>query len=105
MNVEIERRDRTAVVGLSGELDLASASALEASLRQCEDGVQTILLDLRGLSFMDSSGLRVILAADSRARSRGGRLVLVPGRPGVQRVFEVTLLDRQLEFVDDPSKA
>jgi anti-anti-sigma factor len=53
---------------------------------------------------MDSSGLRVILSADARARSADSRLVLVEGPPGVQRVFHVTLLDRRLEFVADPAE-
>ena len=103
MNVDVQRRDGTAVLSLSGELDLASAPRLDEALFECEDGAPTILLDLRGLTFMDSSGLRVILAADARARSRGGRLMLVPGPPSVQRVFQLTLLDTRLEFVDDAS--
>jgi anti-sigma B factor antagonist len=103
VNVDIEQRDATTVVTVSGDLDLASAPSLDESLRRSEDGTHTMLLDLRGLTFMDSSGLRVILAADARARSRGGRLVLVAGPPGVQRVFQLTLLDTRLEFVDDPS--
>lgn len=103
MNVDVRRRDGTAIVSLSGELDLASAPRLDETLVGCEDGADTVLIDLRGLTFMDSSGLRVILAADARARSRGGRLVLVAGPPGVQRVFELTLLDTRLDFVDDPS--
>lgn len=104
MNVDVERHDGTVLVSLSGDLDLASAPGLDESLRGCEDGADTVLMDLRGLSFMDSSGLRVILGADARARSRGSRLVLIPGPPGVQRVFQLTLLDTRLEFVDDPSE-
>lgn len=104
MNVDVERRDGTVVVSLAGDLDLASAPRLDESLHGCEDGADIVILDLRGLTFMDSSGLRVILAADARARSRGGRLVLIAGPPGVQRVFQLTLLDTRLEFIDDPSK-
>lgn len=103
MNVRIERDGETAIVSLAGELDLATAPGVDEQLRASEDGAATLVMDLRGLTFMDSSGLRVILAADARARSRGGRLVLVPGPPGVQRVFQLTLLDTRLEFVDDPS--
>ena len=105
MNVDVERRGEAAIVTVSGELDLASAPHLDERLRACEDGTHTVLVDLRGLTFMDSSGLRVILAADARARSRGGRLLLVPGPPGVQRVFQLTLLDTRLEFVDDVPSA
>jgi anti-sigma B factor antagonist len=90
---------------LAGDLDLASAPELERSLSALQGGGRPVLLDLREVSFMDSSGLRVILGADARARSSGSRLLLVPGPPGVQRVFQLTLLDRRLEFVDDPDQA
>ena len=50
---------------------------------------------------MDSSGLRSLVAADSRAREQGRRLVLVRGRDRVQRVFSITRLDERLEIVDD----
>lgn len=85
-----------------GDLDLSTAPELERSLVGVQTDGGPVLLDLRGVRFMDSSGLRVILAADARARSNGSRLMLLPGPPGVQRVFQLTLLDRRLEFVDDP---
>jgi anti-anti-sigma factor len=103
LDVDVRGHGTTVVLALAGELDLASAPDLEAAVREREETAETILLDLRGLSFMDSSGLRVILGADARARSRGARLALVPGPPGVQRVFQLTLLDARLEFVEDPS--
>jgi anti-sigma B factor antagonist len=93
-----------ATVTVSGELDLASASELDRSLSGVQNDGRTVVLDLRRVSFMDSSGLRVILSADARARSADSRLVLIEGPPGVQRVFHVTLLDRRLEFVADPAE-
>jgi anti-sigma B factor antagonist len=89
---------------VAGDLDLASAPELERSLSTLQEAARPVLLDLREVSFIDSSGLRVILAADARARSTGSRLLLVPGPPGVQRVFQLTLLDRRLEFVEDPDE-
>jgi anti-sigma B factor antagonist len=59
------------------------------------------VLDLRALSFMDSSGLRALLAADARAKEAGRRLVLVRGDERVQRVLRITRLDERLEIVDD----
>jgi anti-sigma B factor antagonist len=59
------------------------------------------VLDLRPLTFMDSSGLRALLAADTRAREAGGRLVLIRGDERVQRVLRITRLDERLEIVDD----
>jgi anti-sigma B factor antagonist len=91
-------------IAVSGDLDLSTAPELERSLLAAQTDARAVVLDLRGLSFMDSSGLRVILAADARARAHQARLILVPGPPGVQRVFHLTLLDRRLEFVEDPDQ-
>src|SRR5437588_4940145 len=65
---------------LLGELDLATAPLLADRLRELEaDRPPTLVLDLRGLVFMDSSGLRELFAAQRRAREEGRRLVLVKG--------------------------
>ena len=88
-------------VELAGELDLATAPKLEEELRRVEErGAGLILLDLQKLAFMDSSGLRSVLAADARAREAGRRLVLVRGDERVQRVLRITRLDERLEIVD-----
>jgi anti-sigma B factor antagonist len=92
------------VVELRGELDVSTASKVEQALRQLEsDGAGVIVIDLRGLTFLDSSGLRLILDADSRARKDNRRLLVVRGNPEVQRVFRVTLTDARIEFIEDPS--
>lgn len=89
-----------ATVVLAGELDLVSADDAETHLREVEErGVTEIVLDLRTLDFLDSTGLRVVLSADSRARREGRRLALVAGPEPVHRVFRIALLDRRLEFV------
>jgi anti-sigma B factor antagonist len=78
-------------VSLQGELDLASAPRLEERLASIEEQeLSRMVIDLGGLAFIDSSGLRVLLLADSRARERGYELVLAPGPEPVQRVFEMT---------------
>jgi anti-anti-sigma factor len=88
---------------LSGELDLASAEELEGELKQLESAEPPLLvLDLRELEFMDSTGLRTVIAADARARDRGGRLVVVRARDEVDRVFRLTRMDQHLELVDEP---
>jgi anti-sigma B factor antagonist len=91
------------LLGLRGELDLSTAPRVEQALRQLEsEGNPLIVLDLRGLTFLDSSGLRLILDADTRARRDDRRLLVVPGPPEVQRVFQVTLTDVRIEFIKDP---
>jgi anti-anti-sigma factor len=95
--------NETVRVSLSGELDIASAPQLEDQLGQVEAaGPAAIVLDLRGLEFMDSTGLRTIVGADTRAREQGRRLAIVRGPEAVQRIFTVTKLDERLDIVDDP---
>jgi anti-sigma B factor antagonist len=103
LDLETETRDGAVRIALSGELDISTAPRVEEELRRVEDdGPETIVLDLRGLDFMDSTGLRVIVSADSRARENGRRLCIVRGPEAVQRIFAVTRLDERLEMGDDP---
>ncbi|MFL5816984.1 MAG: STAS domain-containing protein [Conexibacter sp.] len=97
-----ETEGTTVRLVLTGELDIASAPRVEQELERIErEPPATIVLDLRGLAFMDSTGLRVILAADGRAREQVRRLVIVRGSDTVQRIIEMTRLDERLEIVDD----
>lgn len=78
-------------VSLRGELDIASARQLEERFAALDEQAPTrVVIDLSGLMFIDSSGLRVLLLADARAREQGYELVLLPGQEPVQRVFEMT---------------
>jgi len=63
-----------------------------------------VVLDLRELTFLDSSGLRLILALQAGVHERGGRLVLVRGPRRVHRVLELTRADEELEIVADPGE-
>jgi anti-anti-sigma factor len=102
--IRIEREDGRAHVTLEGELDIATTPSAEADLRRLEaDGADLIVLDLRGLTFMDSTGLRLLVAADARAREGGHRLAIIRGPVAVQRVLELTGLDAKLDLVDDPA--
>jgi anti-anti-sigma factor len=83
--------DGAARVALQGELDLASARQLEEHFASLdEQSPSRVVVDLAGLEFIDSSGLRVLLLADARACERGYEFVLLPGQEPVQRVFEMT---------------
>lgn len=101
MGIEIHSVEQpsTSTVRVSGELDLTSAPQVEAALKRAEQSaVGTIVLDLSGLEFMDSSGLRLVLSADRRARDAGRELLIVRGPDQVHRVFEVTHVDERLRF-------
>ncbi len=89
-------------VMLSGELDMSTVEKVEDELRRIEDEVETLLvLDLSRLSFLDSTGLRLMVTADGQARKAGRRLVIVKGPEAVQRVFGIMKLDEKLEMVND----
>jgi anti-sigma B factor antagonist len=93
-------------VRFEGELDISRAEEVERQLERIEsEGPTLVVFDLRGLEFLDSTGLRIILGADTRARRDGRRVVIVPGPEAVHRVFRITLLDRRLEFVESPESA
>jgi anti-anti-sigma factor len=100
--VTSERRGGTVHVKLSGELDISSAPKVEDELARVEpDRPEVIVLDLRNLAFMDSTGLRLLIAADTRARQQDRRLTIVKGPEPVQRVFRITRLEERLEIVDE----
>ena len=104
IDVRINERNGRAIVSLTGELDISEVADVEKKLKAVEERrPELLVLDLRGLSFMDSSGLRVVLEADLRSRKDARRFALIPGPEPVHRVFLIALLDKRLEFIDDPS--
>ena len=103
---ESHTTDGVVRIALSGELDLSSAPQVEDVLKEVEAGATPlVVLDLRDLTFMDSTGLRVMVAADARARDAGRRLAIVQGPEAVHRVFRITGLDEHLEIVETPPAA
>jgi anti-anti-sigma factor len=91
LEIDSELVDGAFRVSLRGELDLASARRVEERFATIdEQDPPRVVVDLSGLAFMDSSGLRMLLIADARAREHGYEFVLLPGQEQVQRVFEMT---------------
>jgi len=87
---------------LRGELDLSTIERVEEEIGRAElTGAPLVVIDLRALTFLDSTGLRTIVTADQRARRAGRRLVVRKGPETVHRVFTITRLDERLEMVDD----
>ena len=94
-------RDRVRVRP-EGELDISTVDEVERCLRELrERGFERLAVDLRGLTFMDSTGLRLIASADARAREDDRRLTIIQGPAAVRRVFEITRLDERLDIVDE----
>jgi len=103
LDVTTEQRGDQLRIALAGELDIVNAPNLEDKLAAIEaDAADTLILDLRDLDFIDSTGLRALIAANERARSAGRRLVVVRGAKAVDRLLALTQLDQRLEIVDDP---
>jgi anti-sigma B factor antagonist len=92
------------VVDVRGELDLATAPELEATLARSLDTGQDVIVDLRGLQFMDSSGLRVLVAARAHAAERDLRFALVRPAAGgpIARILSIAGVDAELEMIDEP---
>jgi anti-sigma B factor antagonist len=91
------------VVAPRGELDMATVGALELELKSLrERGFQAIVLDLGGLSFMDSSGLHLVMRWAADASRDGFKFELEPGPAPVQRIFELAALDEALPWRSQP---
>jgi anti-sigma B factor antagonist len=64
LDIEISSQPERTVVALAGELDMSTAPELEEAIRSCAEAADELILDLSGLTFMDSSGLRAILGGE-----------------------------------------
>jgi anti-anti-sigma factor len=98
LQVRVERGAEGARVVLAGELDLAGAERAEAALVEAQVAGETLEVDLRELLFMDSTGLKLIVACRNRAVEGGGRLVVSVAEGAVRRLLELTGLDAELEL-------
>jgi anti-sigma B factor antagonist len=87
------------VLVLGGELDMASSPALDEAVRAiCTGSTEALTVDLSGLTFMDSTGLRVVLLAKELCDGHGCEFLVIPGPPQIQRLFEVTGILQRLPF-------
>jgi anti-sigma B factor antagonist len=87
----------TVVLALEGEADLHVAPELQQRLASViDDGARFLVLDLSGVTFVDSMALGIVLGGMKRMNASGGQLRLVVPDTGVRRIFEITLLDRVL---------
>ena len=96
---------RTALVALRGELDLVTVSKVAEVLDGLElrpDGVRHLVLDLRGLTFMDVPGLRELIKQNEYARANRHNLAIVRGTRAIDRLLQLTGVEDLLVLVDDP---
>lgn len=100
LQVETRRSSAEWTIAVSGELDLASGSALKDAYDLAEaSDAERIVVDLSDLDFMDSSGLRAVLSLDMRSRQTGTDLALHKASGSVHRVFVLTKIADRLPFL------
>jgi anti-anti-sigma factor len=86
-------------VAAVGELDIASVETLDKAVRDIEDNGQMIILDLSGLSFIDSTGLRLVIDLNERYGGEVDRLRVVAGSPAVERLLDIAGLRDRLPLI------
>ncbi len=100
---EVVRNGGHDCVRPTGDLDLDTVHRVESALGGLrEEGSGNLVLDLRGLTFMDSTGLRLVIRWHTAAQDEGFRFAIVPGPEIVQRVFRLTGMDAHLPVAEPP---
>jgi anti-sigma B factor antagonist len=103
--LDVRNEGRATVIVIRGELDLATGPELEAELARLGDPPpEFLVLDLRELEFMDSTGLSILIKAHQRAVEEGRGLGLVRGPQQVQRLLELTGVTERLQMADTPEE-
>ena len=97
----------TVVLTIHGDADLKIAAELKDRLAAAidDESVSTLVLDLSGVTFLDSMVLGVFLGCMKRLRARGGRFRVVMPHNDIRRIFEMTLLDRVFELDESREEA
>ena len=91
MNIQTKQTDKTTVVAASGKIDAMTAPAFETSITGLiADGQLCLVLDLRGVDYISSAGLRVILASAKSLKGKGGKLLLANAGGPVKEVLDIS---------------
>ena len=102
----VERRGGSCLITVRGEFDMRCARRLESLVESLGDiAGACIVLDVAKVTFIDSSGVRTILALEARSRREGFDFAIIPGRGQVERVFRVTGLERGVRLVEGLDEA
>jgi anti-anti-sigma factor len=105
-SIAVSRTGRRAVVALSGELDLAVEPELTATLEDVvATGESIVVVDLRALTFIDSTGIRALIEAKRRCTTAHCPLYLVNGPPEVRSVLALCGVEERFALLDDPADA
>jgi anti-sigma B factor antagonist len=101
MSIEVTSAPEAHTIVLRGEADLLGSREIEAAFEDARDSSsECIVVDLRRLTFIDSSGLHALVSGHALCRARGQVLRVIPGPPSVQRLFEIAGMEDVLPFCD-----
>ena len=101
--VDVQSQESRCIVRLAGELDLAAIPTCDEALHSVQhEDVSEVVIDLRGLTFLDSTGLSALLQAHKAGRDGHKPVSFVRGDQRVHRVFQLTKMDDYLDWVDPP---
>lgn len=106
MRIAVRQQGTTITIELTGEWDLTGRTAARQAIARALAGrPECVLLDLTRLEFIDAIGLHVTTELAQRSAVQNVRLVIIPGPPAVQRVFELTGASERLPFIDEQRTA
>jgi len=104
LRIVVSEQGTTTTLEFEGEWGLAERDDARVAVEQAlERGPQCMVLDLSRVSFIDSSGIHVVVTASKRCAERGVHIVIIPGPPHVHRVFEICQLTTVLPFAAQAS--
>jgi response regulator NasT len=101
-HVGVSRMGRRVVFAPEGELDIATAETLRQAMRRDAPGAEVVVLDLRGLGFMDTAGLQLVLEQQRRSEEDGSSFALVRGSEQVHRLLDIAGLTPMLRILGGP---
>ena len=103
--VDVRNEDRAIVLAVAGELDLATSPTLEQEIDRVRDAdIDLLIVDLRELRFMDSTGLHALVKEHKRAHEAGRRFAVVQGSGQIERLLDLTGVGRLLVVVQSPDE-
>ena len=98
--IEVSESGAVLVLRMGGELDAASRLAIEPALMSATVSAGSAVVDLAELTFCDSSGIAMFIAAHAHAKAHGTTIAIRNVRPPVRRVFEIANLDNLIELIE-----
>jgi len=104
LRIDVSHEADRVIVSLDGELDMANAPLLESSIQSADVTAKAIVLDLQHLQFIDSTGLRILLAAQERCQEQGQQFAITQGSEQVQRLLSITGVSAHLRTLATPDE-